>query len=173
MGEIAKTTHLTELLESFDTALLLTRDGDENHARPMAIAEIEGASTLWFVTSNESPKADEIRGDSCVSVTFQSDRKFIALSGTSALVRDRSRIDALWKDTWKVWFPKGKDDPSIALIKVNVQDAEFWDNAGVKGIRYVFEAVKAVIKGETPEPVPGAHGRVKSAEGGEPASSRR
>ena len=163
MGEISKTKHLHDLLESFDTAMLLTRDGDQNHARPMAIAEIEGESTLWFVTSNDSPKAEEIRSDTRVSVTLQSDRKFVALSGTSALVRDRARIDALWKEAWKVWFPKGKEDPSIALIKVNVEDAEFWDNAGGKGIRYAFEAAKALIVGERPDPVPGAHGRVKPA----------
>ncbi len=165
MGEIEKTKHLAELLESFDTAMLLTRIGDQNHARPMAIAEIEGASTMWFVTSNDSPKAQEVRTDSRVSVTLQSAQKFVALSGTSALVHDRARIDALWKDTWKVWFPEGKDDPTITLIKVNVQDAEFWDNAGVKGIQYAFEAVKAVIKGETPEPVAGVHDRVKSPAG--------
>ena len=163
MGEISKTRHLNELLESFDTAMLLTRDGDENHARPMAIAAIEGGNTLWFVTSNESPKAEEIRSDRRVSVTLQSNRRFVALSGTSTLVRDRTRIEALWKDAWKVWFPKGKEDPSIALIKVNVEDAEFWDNAGGKGIRYVFEAAKALMSGERPDPVPGAHGRVKPA----------
>jgi len=161
MGEIAKTKHLSELLESFDNAMLITRHGDQNHARPMAIAEVDGASTLWFVTTIDSPKAEEIHQDARVSVTFQSDRKFVALSGSSALVREPERIAALWKETWKVWFPKGKTDPSIALIKVNVEDAEFWDNAGGKGLRYVYEAVKAVIKGERPEPVAGAHGRVE------------
>lgn len=164
MGEIAKTRHLNELLQSFDTAMLITRHHDKNHARPMAIAEVEGGSTIWFITSDGSPKAEEIRSDTRVSVTFQSDRKFIALSGTSALVHDRARIAALWKDAWKVWFPDGKDDPSIALIKVNVEDAEFWDNAGGKGIRYVYEAVKGLVSGERPDPVAGAHGRVKQGE---------
>ncbi len=172
MGEIAKTKHLSELLESFDTAMLVTRHGDGNHARPMAIAEIEGASTLWFVTSDDSPKADEIRHDARVSVTFQSARKFIALSGRSALVHDPERVAALWKETWKIWFPKGKHDPTIALIRVSVEDAEFWDNAGGKGVRYVFEAVKGLIKGERPEGVAGAHGRVQTSDM-QPSSSRR
>lgn len=163
MGEPNKTRHLSELLESFDTAMLLTRVGDQIHARPMAIAEVEGASTMWFVTSSESPKAQELRTDFRVSLTMQSAHKFVAISGTSALVQDRARIEALWKDTWKVWFPEGKKDPKIALIKVNVEDAEFWDNAGVNGIRYAFEAVKAVIMGESPEPVAGLHDRVQPA----------
>jgi general stress protein 26 len=172
MGEIAKTKHLKELLESFDTAMLVTRHGEGNHARPMAIAEVEGASTLWFVTTSDSPKVDEIRSDDRVSVTLQSARKFVALSGTSALIHDRERILALWKEDWRIWFPKGKEDPSIALIRVNVEDAEFWDNAGGKGIRYVFEAVKGIIKGERPDIVAGAHGRVHPDES-QPTSSRR
>ena len=70
MGETTK-EHLKELLASFDTAMLITRDGDQDHARPMALAGVEGASTLWFVTSQWSPKAGEIAQDQRVSLTFQ------------------------------------------------------------------------------------------------------
>lgn len=171
MGEMGKKQHLHELLESIDTAMLITRHGEENHARPMAVAGVEGASTVWFVTSDDSPKAVEIRADARVSATFQTSRKFVALSGQAALVKDRAKVAELWKPDWKVWFPNGKDDPTIALIRVEVQDAEFWDNAGAKGIRYVFEAVKGLIAGERPEPVAGLHGRVRDGEA-LPESSR-
>jgi general stress protein 26 len=156
--------HLHELLESFDTAMLITRHHDGMHARPMAVAGVEGAHCVWFVTSIDSPKAGEIRDDARVSATFQSARKFVALSGNATIVRDRAKIRALWKDMWKVWFPDGKDDPSIALIRVSVDDAELWDNAGAKGIRYVFEAVKGVLAGERPAPVDGLHARIKAGE---------
>jgi general stress protein 26 len=156
--------HLHELLESFDTAMLITRHHDGMHARPMAVADVEGAHCVWFVTSVDSPKAEEIRTDPRVSATFQANRKFVALSGNAELVRDRAKIDALWKDVWKVWFPNGKDDPSIALIRVSVDDAELWDNAGAKGIRYVFQAVKDVLAGERPTPVDGQHARIKAPE---------
>jgi general stress protein 26 len=169
MGELEK-KHLHELLESFDTAMLITRHREKLHARPMAVASVEGANTVWFVSSIDSPKADEIRDDPRVSATFQKERKFVALSGRGELVRDRAKIAALWKDTWKVWFPNGKDDPSIALIRVAVEDAEYWDNAGAKGVRFAFEAVKGLIAGERPQPVEGQHGRVRATDA--PASSR-
>ncbi|MGA3121716.1 MAG: pyridoxamine 5'-phosphate oxidase family protein [Polyangiaceae bacterium] len=73
-----KRKHLQELLEAFDSAMLITRHGDEAHARPMAIAGIEGPTVLWFVTSDDSPKADEIRYDSAAVVTAQSGRRFAA-----------------------------------------------------------------------------------------------
>lgn len=171
MGE-SKKEHLKDLLESFDTAMLITRHGEREHARPMAIAGIEGANTMWFATSQDAPKSDEIRSDSRASVTLQSDKRYVALSGRATLVADRAKIDELWKPTWKAWFPNGKDDPNLVLIRLTVEDAEFWDNAGTKGIRYAFEAAKALVTGEEAAPVSGQHGRVKPANGGVPLSQR-
>lgn len=142
--------HLHELLESFDTAMLITRHHEGNHARPMAVAAVEGSDSVWFVMSMDSPKAAEIREDPRVSATFQAGRKFVALSGNAEIVPDRDKIHALWKDTWKVWFPNGKDDPSIALIRVSVDDAELWDTAGAKGVKYV-EVQHARIKSKDRE----------------------
>lgn len=166
-----KREHLKELLESFDTAMLMTHHAEKAHARPMAIASVEGTNTIWFVTSMDSPKADEIRKDSRVSATFQSSRRYVALSGTAELVDDRTKLDELWRPSWKVWFPNGKDDPSITLIRVTVKDAEYWDNAGTKGIRYVFEAAKALLRHTTPTVHEILHGRVKTMDP-EPASQR-
>lgn len=169
MGE-KSTKHLKELLEAFDTAMLITRHGEEAHARPMAVAGVEGANTVWFVTGDRSPKAEEIRDDARVSVTFQGPLKFIALSGRASLVQDPKKIDELWQTSWKAWFPDGKDDPSISLIRVTVTDAEFWDTAGTKGIKYAFEVAKAAVTGSTPEIAPGQHGRVQNPAGGAPVS---
>jgi len=169
MGE-SKKEHLKDLLESFDTAMFITRHDDHEHARPMAIAGVDDANTLWFVTSQDAPKSDEIRADSRAAVTLQSNTRYVALSGRATLVDDRQKIHELWKPTWKAWFPNGKDDPKLVLIRVTVTDAEFWDNAGTKGIRYAFEAAKAFVTGEPAAPASGQHGRVKSGNGGEPLS---
>jgi general stress protein 26 len=159
-----KQEHLKELLESFDTAMLLTHHGEKEHARPMAVAGLEGTNTLWFVTADASPKTEEISKDPRVSATFQSSRRYVAISGHAELVDDKTKLNELWKPSWKVWFPNGKDDPSIRLIRVTVNDAEFWDNAGTKGIRYVFEAAKALLRHTTPTIGAPLHGRVQSAE---------
>ncbi len=166
MGESTK-QHLKSLLESFDTGMLITHDDDREHGRPMTIAEIEGANTIWFATARSSPKSEEIRRDTRVSVTFQSRRRFVAVSGTAELVDDRSKIHQLWRPSWKLWFIQGKDDPSIVLIRVTVKDAEFWDNAGTIGIRFAFKAAKALLTKQGMPSVEGLHGRMKVGEGGE------
>ena len=74
----------------------------------------------------------------------------MSLTGVARIVKDRALIDRLWTEAWKVWFPKGKDDPSIGLLEVDVSVAEYWDQSGAKGIRYLFEAVAAYVRGTRP-----------------------
>ena len=64
------------------------------------------------------------------------------------------------KEAWKLWFPEGKDDPSICLIHFSPEDGEYWNNAGAQGLKYAFEAVKAYVKGTTPESDHAHHAKV-------------
>ena len=73
-------------------------------------------------------KLDEIEKDGHVVVTMQSSTKFISLSGRATPVDDRGKIARLWKVEWKVWFPGGKDDPNILLLRIDGDTGEYWDN---------------------------------------------
>ena len=144
--------HLYDLLKDFDTAMLVTRSADGHmHSRPMAIAELRPDSDAYFVTSIDSPKVAEVQANPGVTLTFQSSNQYASLSGEATIVRDRALIDRLYKEAWKIWFPKGKTDPSISLLKFTPQHGEYWDNAGAEGLKYVFEAAKAYVKGERPK----------------------
>jgi hypothetical protein len=69
--------------------------------------------------------------------------------------------DPLWSSSWKIWFPKGKNDPSICLIKVAATQGEYWDSSGMEGFQYFFEGVKAIFKGRTPEMDQSQHAKVR------------
>jgi general stress protein 26 len=153
--------HLYDLLKDFDTAMLVTQSADGHmHSRPMAIAELRADSDAYFVTSINSPKVAEIQANPGVTLTFQSSNQYASLSGEATIVRDRALIDRLYKEDWKIWFPKGRTDPSIALLKFNAQHGEYWDNAGAEGLKYVFEAAKAYVKGERPKEDEKQHAKV-------------
>jgi general stress protein 26 len=81
---------------------------------------------------------------------MQDRRRFVSLSGTARIVRDRALIARLWKSSWKVWFPKGKDDPALCLLRVDPTEAAYWDMSGSAGVRYVFEMAKAYVTGRRP-----------------------
>jgi len=156
-----RSEHLYDLLKDFDTAMLITRSSDgEMHGRPMAVAELRADADAYFVTSIDSPKMAEINANPGVTLTFQSSNQFASLSGRASIVRNQALIDRLWKKAWKVWFPKGETDPTIALLKFDAQHGEYWDNAGAQGLKYAFEAVKAYATGETPKADEKQHGKV-------------
>lgn len=50
-----------------------------------------------------------------------------------------------------VWFPAGKDDPSLAIVEVTPHEAEYWDQSSALGIKYFLEMVKAYATRTTPE----------------------
>ena len=60
-------------------------------------------------------------------------------------------IEELWNETWKIWFPRGKTDPSIVLLKIQPEHGEYWDNSGAVGLKYLINAGKAYLQGERAE----------------------
>jgi general stress protein 26 len=145
-------TKLQELLEAFDVAMLVTRTTDgQLRARPMALAEVEPDETLWFLTDRHSGKVEELERDRHVAVTMQSKSKFVSLSGTASPVEDWERVARLWKAEWQAWFPGGKDDPNLVLLRVDGQAGEYWDSSGASGVKYLVEAGKALLTGTRPD----------------------
>jgi len=117
--------HLFDVLKGFDTAMLVTHSGNGLHVRPMAIAELRPDADMYFSTSLQSPKIAEIDANPAVSVTFQSRAQFASVHGNAYIVRDRALIEKLWSEAWRIWFPGGKDDPSLCLIRVEAREGEY------------------------------------------------
>jgi len=141
-----------ELLDNFDTVMLITQSrGQFAHARPMAVARLESDGGVWFLTGRTSVKVNEIKDESQVLIACQEGRsRFLSLIGTAELVSDQSKAREFWSEAYRTWFPGGPEDPNLVLIFVHPTEAEYWDNQGSNGIRYVFEAAKAYVTGTTP-----------------------
>jgi general stress protein 26 len=86
-----------------------------------------------------------------VSYADAKDQNYVSLSGTASIVRDPAAIKAHWSEPARVWFPKGVDDPDIALLKVDVEQAEYWD-APSSAMVYLLGYAKAVTTGKPPHP---------------------
>jgi general stress protein 26 len=140
---------LIDLMEDFSTGMLVTRatNGDLR-SRPMQVARLEEDGTLYFAAGSESAKADEIAASPEVNMVFQGGEKYLSLSGPAEMVNDPALIDDLYKPDWKVWFPEGKDDPELRILKLSTRRGEYWDVSGTGRIRFLYEAGKALIRGE-------------------------
>jgi general stress protein 26 len=146
--QMAEQQKFEEVLSSFKDAMLTTIvDGVIAHSRPMRIADISEDATLWFVTNRHSAKVDEILHDANVVVTMQGEGKFLSLNGKAQVVEDRQRIQELWSEKWKVWFPKGQNDPQVTLLAITPDSGEYWDVSGLNALRFYYEASKSYFTG--------------------------
>jgi general stress protein 26 len=151
-----------DIVRDFRFAILVSQSsGERLHGRPMSIAEIADDGTVYFSTSIKSGKVAEIQNDSDVLLTFQSRLQFAILEGVATVSRDRALIVRLWKQDWNVWYPGGKDDPSIAVICVTPTSGEYWDQSGLNGAKFLFQAVKAVVTGTQPQVGGEQHAKVE------------
>jgi general stress protein 26 len=153
--------HLYDLLKDFSTVMLVTHEQNGGiHGRPMAIAKLAADSETYFATDRRSPKVAAIKTNPDVAITAQSSSEFASLTGRVEVTEDRALVEEFWSPAWEVWFPGGKDDPNLVLLKFTPVEAEYWDNSGAEGLRYAFEGLRAYIKGERPNIDDGIHAKV-------------
>lgn len=121
---------LGEMIKDIQVAMLTTKEEDGTlHSRPMIAQQEEFDGNLWFFTSANSAKAGDVESSHFVNVSFArpDDERFVSVSGTAELVRDPQKIRERWNPVLKNWFPEGENDPDLALIRINVEEAEYWD----------------------------------------------
>lgn len=144
---------LWSMMKDIRIAMLTTEDGGELRARPMAASQTGFDGTLWFLTRASSHKVAEVGASSEVGITYADARaqNYVSLSGTATLVQDKASIAAHWTEWARTWFPKGQDDPDLALLKVAIGSAEYWD-APSSTMVYAYGYVKARLTGVSPHP---------------------
>ena len=140
---------LGELIEGAEIALVTTVEPDGTlHTRPLATLEYGNDGYLWFFTSIDSAKVDELAQDMRVSVAYanKDDHAYVAVAGTGEVIQDRQKAEELWTPMAKAWFPEGIDDPKLALLRVEIERAEYWTSPGKAA--YVFGIAKAAMTGK-------------------------
>lgn len=145
---------LNELIKEIEFAMLTTVEPDGTlRSRPMATQKAEFDGHLWFFTRASAPKVDEIERERNVNVSYSSPEKqrYVSVSGRATVVRDRKQIEELWSPEMKAWFPQGVTDPDLALLKVSVEQAEYWDSPS-STVAHLIGFVKAIATGTTYQP---------------------
>jgi general stress protein 26 len=147
-----------DLLKEFSNVMFVTQAGPDPtssgslrlRARPMGIAHLEEDCTLWFFTSVDSSKVEEARASTLAHVVCQSAMRFLSVEGRAAIVHDRATIERFWTKAVEAWFPNGKDDPQVCLIRFVPAEVEYWDSTGTRGLKLLFETARALVTGESP-----------------------
>jgi general stress protein 26 len=144
---------LLEKIRDIKFAMLTTEN--ENgffHSRPMATLEASESGAFWFFTGRSTLKVREIDHDARVNLAYIAGDKdtFISVAGEARLVEDSAKAKSLWNPFMKAWFPKGLEDPDLALLRVDVDEAEYWDVASKK-MTTLIRFVKSMAGGGSRE----------------------
>ena len=155
-----KLEQLYELIDGIEIAMLTTRTKDGALvSRPMQTQARRPGTDLWFMTSVDSGKVDELIADPHVNLGYYKDSslEYVSVSGHAHVTQDKSMIHELYKPDWKAWLGDeggerdgGPDDPRIALIEVKADSAYYLKSTAPRLVA-LFEVAKAIVTGNPPK----------------------
>jgi general stress protein 26 len=124
---------------------MLGLDGVERaHPRPMVAQFDEDRAPIWFFTSNQSELVRALAAGSRAIATFaaKDHALFATMQGNLSLDNKRANIDRFWNRFVAAWFPGGKEDPKLALLRFDAEGAEIWldDSSLLAGIKLLLGA---------------------------------
>jgi general stress protein 26 len=144
--------HTKQIAESIRFCMMTTVSPEgELFSRPMTAQQMDDEGNFWFFAADDAEQTFSFDSDESVNLAFASpdSSKYLSISGSATIVKDPQKIDELWNPMASAWFPKGKTDPRLCLIRVHPHVAEYWDSPSSKVVRLLGVA-KALLIGKTP-----------------------
>lgn len=131
------------------------------HSRPMTTQnkKIED-DALWFFMSRAGDPVSEFKGDDQVNVSYAnpSSDTYVSVTGVATVVEDLAKKQALWNKGAEAWFKGGVTDPDLALVRVRIEHADYWDVKENKLVQ-LYKMAEAALTGKTPHL--GEHGHIR------------
>jgi general stress protein 26 len=113
----------------------------------MAVQQTDEEGNLWFLSSIDSHKNEDLRQNPTVQLLFQGSphSDFLSIYGTASISQDKAKIKELWQPIIKTWFTEGVDDPRITVIKVEPTEGYYWDTKHAQAVSLFKRLVGAAI----------------------------
>ena len=121
-------------------------------SRPMWTQGDDFDGSLWFFISNQAAAARALARDSRVGLSYAAADKDLYLSvvGRGELVDDKVKTRELWNTFAEAWFPGGVDDPHLGLLRVDVEQAQYWEDKKPKVLQFA-EILVGAVTGRPPK----------------------
>jgi len=126
-------SRLAELVDGIDVAMMTTHAEDGSMvSRPLQVLKLDAGGEFVFFTAIDSFKVAQLDEHADVNLAFSDPRRqrYVSVRGSARVDRERATVDELWTLPQRVFFPRGKDDPHLAVLRVRVRDAAYWEPVG-------------------------------------------
>lgn len=164
----AQNTNVEEIKTTFwkkvaDSPYMMVGLMDGQHSEPLtAQLDKDQVDTLFFFVGKDNRAAKG--GPAMVQFVSKGHDFFACLAGNARIQNDRALIDKLWDKQVEAWFPGGKEDPNLALLRIDIESAELWEtDISISG------RVKMLFGGTITASESSSHAKVSTTAEGSPA----
>jgi len=138
-------------LKASNTGMLgLDRPG--YHSQPMTGYGEPDTGTIWVFSRTDTDLARDVATPQSAMFTYQSKDQevYACIHGTLSVDHDAERIEKYWNPVVAAWYPDGKDDPHLTLLRFDGGDGRVW--LSKKGpVGFFYEITKANLTKTTPD----------------------
>ena len=159
----ARTT-LWSLIKDIRFAMFTTRHVDgQLYSRPMTTqnSRLDEDSNLWFFMSRRGDPVADLSAEPDVNVSYADPDmdSYVSVCGSASVIEDTAKKQQLWTKLAETWFPGGIGDPDLALVRVRIAQANYWNVKESKVVR-LYRIAKAAITGKAPADL-GEHAEIR------------
>lgn len=106
--------------------LMVGLTGHGTHSEPLtAQLDKDQVDTIWFFIGRDNRLAGG--GHAMAQFVSKGQDFFACIDGEVRIDNDPAMIDKLWNKQVEAWFPGGKADPNLALLRFDIDSAELWE----------------------------------------------
>lgn len=126
------------------------------HAEPLtAQLDKDQVNRIYFFIGRDNRLAGG--GPATAQFVSRGQDYFASLTGTASIDSDRAMIDKLWSKAAEAWFPAGRNDPGLALLRFDIDSVELWESdMSLSG------KLKMLFGGKISPSEEGSHARIDS-----------
>jgi general stress protein 26 len=154
---------LWDLIKDTRFCMLSHRHADGTlHSHPLTTQnkDLGDDGCLFFFVSRASEVGQRLQADGNVNLAYANPDKdtWVSVTGTARVLEDTEKKRELFNPVAKAWFPGGPEDPSMELVEVHIDEAEYW-NVKENKLLQLLKMGKAAATGSRPKNM-GEHGEV-------------
>lgn len=129
-----RTTAINQLWSELDAARvgMLSVRGSDQHPQPMTLFAEQEAGVVWFITSADTDLSVAVGSgaEGQLTIVAKSQDYHASLQGQLEFSRDEKKLDELWSVPVAAWFEKGREDPTVRLLRFTPNEAAAWASDG-------------------------------------------
>lgn len=131
--------------------LFCTKENEMLESRPMSAIQVDDSGDIWFFSAKNSDKNRQVgtNPESYLMFIEPSKQHYLSLTTHVDIVHDQKKVDELWNEFMNAWFPEGKNDPQISLLRASVKSGHYWDEKDGHLIGTLKAGLKAITGGKT------------------------